>query len=78
MFQDYGKRIERRKKQRQIIWMDVETFVKLAELYIPYSNDIAMNDFIVNILKIFLNDPDMIEKFKSQFKIKKSYQEVEL
>jgi len=71
----YHKRLERRKRQRQIIWLDVETYVKLGELYLAYSDYMAFNDFISNVLKVFISNEDMVEKFRNQFRVEKGFTE---
>jgi hypothetical protein len=58
----------RKGKQRQIIWIDIETFAMLIQLYVLHREDnIAMNDFIVAILRFFVNNKDVVERFEENF-----------
>jgi hypothetical protein len=76
--------IKRRGKQRQIIWIDIETYAKLIPLYLKHKEDnIALNEFISTILRAVVNDKEFIERFERDFEkytlgsYVKSYQEKE-
>jgi hypothetical protein len=60
--------IRRKGKQRQIIWIDIETYAKLIPLYLKHREDnIALNEFISTILRAVVDDKEFIERFEKNF-----------